>query len=563
MAVPLEQNLQREDNELKVHQKMTEEELIQAVEKYKRTSKLANLFPIIQKERYRVVLMCTMFCIIAFNYSFLRLFKDRIVYSVLDNTETKNWLKLLTFLVTQSLVIFSQNVSAASNFNVAFGKLIIYFASFLGINTAFIIATKYLPVQLNDTFSDLLFLSDSLSIRGLKVIYPLCIVINQYTYSCFYVLSEVIGSMMISFCFMTYINNNTTENQNKRFVRLLLFFSNISSLLAGVCYNAWLSIYENKPKKESDIFYFIFPAIAIFLYMVVLAMKKSLEKEFLNEIVVSASKGAPKSASSKKKKVGFKDSLYLMMNSKFLCAMCGMTFFYNVTSNMLETANSSGMAASASYYGKDKSFFATGFKSFDLMFTSLVTCIVMVTPISLLPDRIGIVAFAMVPLAISVFAAIIQLFFSVTNFPFTGYDNMWPFNTYNAAIKYPYAESLFGTAMQSLMKISKYAFFDIVKELIAMKIDPANRALFKGVFDGSITKLGKSMGSLYGILMLSTFESFDARYYFPITALIILIFSQFWYIAIRYINKSYTKAKNSGTYMDPDMSSDVSLTNKN
>lgn len=526
---------------------LTEEELVKAVEELRKSSTLGYFFPILKQERKRVTLMCVMFCTISFTYAFLRLFKDRVVYSVLDNTETKNWLKLLTFVVTQLLVIFSQNISAKTDFNNAFKVLTKYFALFLGVNTAFIIGSNY--VQPSDTFTDCLFIDDILTVRGLKVFYPLAIVLNQYTYSVFYVLAEVIGSMMVSFCFMTYVNNNTTESQNKRFVRVLLFFSNISSCLAGVFYNIWVNYYKSRPKKDSDIYYFIWPVAAILLYFFVLTVKSLLEKEFENKIVVST--GASKKTGSKKRKIGFKDSITLMVSSKFLYSMCGLAFFYNVSANLLETVNSSAMSATANFFDKEKSFYATGFKSFDLIFTSIASSLIIISPISLLPDRIGISYFAMVPLVISLVSASVLLAFGVVNLPLTGQENIGFLREFNFTEKYPFAEAVAGTMAQSCIKISKYAFYDIVKELIAMKIDPSVRPLFKGVFDGSITKFGKSIGSLYGIFMLYVFGSFDARYYFPITYLVMLLFCGIWFKCIRYLTGSYKKAKETGEFIDP------------
>ncbi|ELA42698.1 uncharacterized protein VICG_00013 [Vittaforma corneae ATCC 50505] len=240
--------------------------------------------------------------------------------------------------------------------------------------------------------------------------------------------------------------------------------------------------------------------------------------------------------------------------------MCAVAFFYNFSTNLLETANASGMSAAASYLDREKSFFATGFKSMDLICTSIATCIIIISPISLLPDKFGIAAFAAVPLTVSLCSSLVEFWFSITNFPATGSDNMWPFHWYNAVNKYPYEEAIAGTAIQSFMKVAKYAFFDIVKELVAMKIDPSIRPLFKGVFDGSITKLGKSIGSFYGIIMFAITGAQDSRYYFGVTTLVIVFFCSIWVLPIRYLSKSYSEAKKSGTYMDPGLSNpDIKL----
>lgn len=534
---------------------MTDQELAEAAQKYKRSSYVGYFFPILPCERKRLIIMVCMFSTISFTYTFLRLFKDRVVYSVLDNVETKNWLKILTFLATQFLVIVSQNISSRSNFNHAFRSLTMLFGGLLVINTIFMWFSDYL--QPDELFTDRLFVSNCLSVRGLKFLYPFVVIVNQYSFSCFYVLAEVIGSMMVSFCFMTYVNNNTSENQNKRFVKTLYFFSNISSYGAGILYKLWNKAYKTSPKADVDKFYVIFPFSVVILYAGVLSLKYILEKEFQNQIVVSS--GAPKKAGSKKGKIGFKDSLYLMFNSKFLMCMSGVSLFYNVSANLFDTANASGMAASAAYYNMDKSFYATDFKSIDSQVTSIATSLIIISPISSFPDIYGIASFAAVPLIITLVSTFILLFFSIVNFPLTGYDCMWPFQGLYFKTKFPNAESWFGTGIQSAIKISKYAFFDIVKEAISMKIDPSLRPIFKGVFDGSMAKFGKCAGSLYGILMSMIFDAFDNRYYFPITSLLMVFFCVLWGFAIRYLSKAYNEASESGTYIDPDMTEKINL----
>lgn len=543
----------------------TDKEAAESAEKYRKTSFIGYFFPILPKERKRVLMMIAMFCCISFTYTFLRIFKDRIVYSVLDNTETKHWLKLFCFLATQFLVIFSQNISSKSDFNTAFASLTLYFAGFLVLNTVAIFISQFLPIFGNDTFADSMFVSSSMGPRGLSFLYPLVLVFNFLPYSVFYVLAEVVGSLMVSFCFMTYLNNNTTENQNKRFVKVLYFFSNMFSFFSSLAARAWTNHYKNKPKADSDKFFYIFSLGAVALYLVVLLIKKVLEKELQNKIVISTT--APKKAGSKKKKLGFKDSLALMFNSKFLLYMSLLSCFYNISANFFDTANSSGMSASANFYSEDKSSYSTIFKSTDGICTSLLTCVIIISPLTFIPDTYGIGVFACIPLVISVLGALVQFVFTIINYPITGNDVVRPFNklsdyaVFSPEIEQakPRWESIAGTATQIAIKVSKYAFYDIIKEAISMKIDPELRPLFKGVFDGSIAKFGKSAGSMYGIIMYSIFESNDARFYFPITTIIILIFAAIWIYAIRYLSKAFNKAKEADTYIDPDLTSEIKL----
>ncbi len=178
---------------------------------------------------------------------------------------------------------------------------------------------------------------------------------------------------------------------------------------------------------------------------------------------------------------------------------------------------------------------------------------IIISPIASIPNKYGIAYFASIPLIFSFLSAIVRLFFALTNYPATGYNNMWPLDEYNSPRKYHLQEAIVSTTMQCLLSISKYAFFDIVKELVAMKIHYEIRPLYRGVYDGSITKFGSFSGSIYGIIMFMVTGAEDSRQYFLATSIIVTLICLIWILPIRYLSKSYKTAKESGTYMDPGL----------
>lgn len=534
---------------------MTPAEMVEAVNELKKKSLIAKLFPILPIERKRFTYFVVMFGIISFNYTFLRVYKDRVVNSVLDNIETKNWLKLFTFFATQIFVIVAQNISSKSDFNQAFTKLTTIFMACLIINAALMGFSEYL--QFHDLFTDSYFVCDQLSVRGLKFLYPFCLIINQIWYSLFYVLAEVIGSLMVSFCFMTYVNANTSEGQNKRFVKVLYFFSNLTSFCAAELSKKWNKYYKYRPKEEIDKYYYIFPCVVVGLYAFILFLKTKLEKELRTPIVVTGN--APKKAGSKKAKIGFKDSFYLMFNSKLLLCMSALSLFYNISSNLFDNSNAAAITAAASFRNEDKSRYASGFKELDTKCNAILTAIIIISPLSLIIDTQGIFWFSLAPLIIVFLSTFITLFFSTINLPITGNSIMWPLCLFEGHKRYPQAEAYFGTAIQIFIKVSKYAFYDIVKEAVSMKIEPDLRPIFKGVFDGSMSKFGKCLGSLYGILMSYINVCNDNRYYFPVTAAILFTFCANWYLAINYLNSSFNQAVKDNVYMNPDFEEKIKL----
>jgi len=356
---------------------------------------------------------------------------------------------------------------------------------------------------------------------------------------------------------MTYLNNNVCAGQCRRFVKTLYFFSNIAGYVAAKSYYYWSQYYKKQTREAADNYYLTFPILAVFIYAAILGLKSMLEKEFENKIVVSSN--TAKKSGSKKKSIGFQDSLYLMFNSKLLLCLSALSLFYNISANLFDSASSGGMAASASCLENEKSSYSAYYKTLDGQCTSIGTAIIILSPLSYLIDKYGVQIFAYVPLIIVLISTIVELGISTVNYPFTGQECMWPFNKFAATTTYATAESVISTFIQVGIKISKYAFFDVVKESFSMKIDPSLRPLFKGVFDGSMAKFGKCAGSIYGIIMAIFFDCVDNRYYFPITALVLIAFCIFWHYSIQYLNSSYKIALKANTFMDPDFKEKINL----
>lgn len=529
---------------------MSGPEFEQRLAEYKAKSTINRFFPILPEEHVAFLWLLAMLMMTALTYSFLRVFKDRVVNSVLDSSDSKNYLKLFTFVATQIFVINAQNLSSKYGFNTAYTKLTKLFIGLLVGNGVMMMLSRY--IQPRDLFTDSLFAADQLTVRGFKYLYPLFLILNQYTYSIFYIFGEVIGSIMVSFCFMTYVNNNTNASQNKRFIKSLLFFSNLASTAAGLGSLAWNEYYKDKPRENLDMYFLIFPVGVALFYVCILYCKKKLEVEFaLRRFNATA---APKKAGAKKAKIGFKDSFYLMFNSKLLMSMSALSLIYNTASNLFDNTNTSGMNATAKLLNENVSNYATKFKSFDAISSGLLTAAIVLTPLSLYIDTAGIFYFAMAPIAIIVLATFIMLFFSYVNLPLLPGKALWPFSPLtSSAYNFAVPESYFSTAIQIAIKVSKYAFYDIVKEAISMKIEPDLRPLFKGVFDGSMAKFGKCAGSLYGIIMSSIFPQGDARVYFLITATGLLLGFIFWTSSAKYLHASFMESNSANTYMNPDM----------
>lgn len=525
---------------------LTEEGLAKEAKELQKTF-IGNIIPVLPIEYSRFIVMAIAFFLIAFSYTFLRLYKDNVIYSVLEPS-AQNWLKLFTFLASllavgliQKLLVFYDMNKVFEIVTFAFGMLLLVMAGLIKFRE---------HVQFRVGWAEEMFVGNSAECRGINVLYVLALIFNHWVLSLFYILCEVIGSIMVSYLFLTYVNMHCTQDQNNRFVRILYIFSNVAGFLAAHLYKVWNSAMKKRRYEARESFYVYFTIGAVVLFGIILFLKKVLDRIFAKPIIISS--GKTKKVGKNKKSVSIMDGVYYAFVSKLLLAMCAMTLFYNISANLLTSIFTNSLAAAATLLGEDKSAFGAEYKSLEMRWTAALVIVVMLSPFSKLFEWFGAASSGGIPILISALGAISCTFFAIINFPALGSDNMRIASFGNDAKRSPMGEVYTNLVVSSAVKISKYAFFDIIKEAISMKINPEIRPLFKGVYDGVCGKLGKCAGSIYGLVMEMITKERDARYYAPVTCIIILLFCFFWTIAIYYLHVSFNNASKKDTYMSPD-----------
>jgi len=537
----------------------TEEELNQKAAEVGKAGILGGMFSILPVEAKRLIYLALMITVIAFTYSFMRVYKDRVIYSVLEPS-AQNWLKIFTFLASLLFVGIIQKLLAHYNSNIdkVFEVCSVMFIVLFTV-LAFALKFRYL-IPLDDLWAKRLFICNSATTRNINLLYMPVLMVNHIVLSIFYIVSEVVGSIMVSYLFFSYLNAHCTPDQNKRFVRPLLFVSNLAGFLGGQVYDWWSKHIASKSEYLDDVenYYFVFTLVAAGLFGINVVLKRILDRVFAQPIVATNST-VKKSKGKAKKSVSITDGVYYAVISKFLMAMCGITLFYNISTNLLTSIASNSYSAAAQVMGEDKSSFGTKYKSLDTRITAISVAIIMLTPISRMSKYFGIIGPSAVPVIITFFGILISTILAGINYPSLGNDNMAVMRIVEDLPKSPMLEVYCNLTISALMKISKYAFFDIAKEEISMKINPEIRPLFKGVYDGVCGKFGKCSGAIYGIIMDGITNVRDARYCVPVTFCIITVFCILWSISVVYLHRSFKSATAKGTYMSPDYFQGVTL----
>lgn len=538
-----DQTLINEQTPLNDHTLPTEDEI--ETEANGKTIRLA-------KAEYRMFFhLAGMFTLISFVYSFGRILKDAAVLSKQHQSSIFG-LKILILFLSVFVMGFIQKGLMKHPLTKIFNVILFTFAIIF-----ILLGVFFLPfsskIQLDFFWARDLFADGKYKIRGLDAYCPIVLIFNEYTSSLVYVSCEMFGSLILSYMFMTFTNSLTTPLQSSRFVPLLYVLSNVALLASGLIswgYNKLKGGWKYETAQYSYYGFFVFSGI---LVLIIWFLKYRLENYVVNKpifIKKSTKKKGPKP------KIGFMEGIVEMAKSKLLLNISMIVLFYAISTNLIESSYKSGLSAGAEYYGEEKSSYSTFFNSLEQVFVAIMVIIVLLSPFPKLIQKKGWVFVAIWSPIFTLLSAIMVFGLAFYNFPNNkNGDKNIIFTSFGAVGTEPYYkwENWLGAFSVGLMKIHKYAAFDITKEAISMQIDSGLRARYKGIFDGVFGKLGKSVGSFYGSIMTNLFNCRDIRKVGPIGGGLVIINCFIWFFSVFYLNRKYAESVKNNAPIDVDL----------
>ena len=142
----------------------------------------------------------------------------------------------------------------------------------------------------------------------------------------YYVLSEVLGSTLMSYTFMTYLNNNVTPNQMTRYLRAVYIGANISLLITSKLVKTVSNFAERNfvASKKHYVSAMVFWGISLVL-LITYWLKWLTEKEFQKSLY----QGEQDKPKMKKKKKATPETIMLTYQSSILFSMVVMSLGYN------------------------------------------------------------------------------------------------------------------------------------------------------------------------------------------------------------------------------------------
>lgn len=513
-----------------------------------RTGILTN-FRVAPCEYKRFALFGTMFGIIGFIYSFMRVLKDNYVMSRQEPICIL-YIKLFYIAPLSFLIVFGINYllvrrgvsSLFTIFSLGFMALFfllgttVIFEKQLAASTSF--AGGWLA-SIASTFDHIGFIKYFI----LTLVEPLATSV--------YVIAELWGSLILSYLFLSYMNEMCTEKQHSRFIPPLFIIANVSLFISAMVTTLFLRILEHLNEQQTVIFMGMIFFLEGLLVLGMLYCKYLLETKVITKPIFISDK--VKKTSAPKVTPGFKESLGIMRNSRFLLAMCTIVCFYSVVFNILETVYKNGVKKGADERNIERGKYSGRLNSYDQYLTSISVILLNLSSFSKWVDKRGWMLVAMIMPAVALFSSICILGLGSYNSA-ADEESFGIFNSmFGGASAFLALENYLGTFCIAMMKIFKYTAFDVTKERISMRIETRYRPKFKSIYDGIFNKFGKSMGAVYGIMLSSFITDIDFRGFSPMTSAIMAAFLCLWILCVLYLSRSFNKSIKNNDPIDIDL----------
>ena len=486
-------------------------------------SKLRRIFfPIHSYELKKAIPMGMIFFFILFNYTCLRNIKDSLIVTN-TGAEALSYLKL--FCVTPSAIVFMLLYTKASNilsnenlFYATLSPFIIFFGLF-----AFIIYPN------REWFHPTVETISALQAQFPSLHWPLAL-LGVWSYAVFYVLAELWGSALVSLSFWQFANQITRVSEAKRMYAFFGLMAQVSLLLAGF-FGEYFSNIKDKIAPGVDPWqvslHWLMSIVVVFgvatmliyrwIYKNVLTDKRFYDKPELPGVT----KG--------KKKAGLVQSLKTIFTSPYLGLIAMLVICYGISVNLIEGLWKSQLKLQ--YHNEnDYNTFMSNFT----IWTGLASIVMLIVGGNVLRVFRWVVAALATPV---VFVVGGVSFFLFIVFRKELADVLTTMGTNPVAVAV-----MLGAIIVIASKSTKYALFDLTKEMAYIPLDEEMKVKGKAVVDVVGGRLGKSGGAFIQVVLFSAVSSVigTKATYFQIVPYLFAIFvliCTLWILSVKALGK--------------------------
>ena len=466
--------------------------------------------------------MFIMFLCISFNYTILRDTKDTLVVTS-SGAETIPFLKV--WGVVPAAIIFMLVYAKLSNilskenlFYAAIAPFLVFFALFVYYFYPY--RESLHPTTSADYLQSIL----PVGLGGLVACY------RHWTFSLFYILSELWGSAVLSLMFWGFANDIMRVTEAKRFYTLLGLGANIALLISGPAIVYFSDIRATLPPDvdawQVTLNYLM--SMVVGAGVLIIAIYWWMNRNVLNDprFYDPTEEKKPKKA---KAKMGVFESFAYLAKSKYILSIAIVVIAYGICINLVEVTWKGQLKLqfpNANEYNAFMGKFST--------VTGAVTIVMMFIGGWVIRKKGWGFAAAVTPIVLFLTGA---GFFGFVIFR----DNLAGFIAALGTTPLMLAV-LFGMAQNIMSKSTKYSLFDPTKEMAYIPLDQESKVKGKAAIDVVGARLGKSGGSFIQQGLLLVFGTISAITPYVAVAMVVCIVA--WMFAVRSLSSQFNALTN-------------------
>ncbi|MDX1923716.1 MAG: Npt1/Npt2 family nucleotide transporter [Rickettsiaceae bacterium] len=485
------------------------------------------VWPIERKELSFFAPMALIMTCALYNFASLRAIKDSLIVSNIG-AESISFLKL--WLVLPSAIVFtllylnlSNNFRMDRVFYIITGGFLIFFSFFC----FFLLPGKAY------------FHPNPETIENLATLYPnfkwFFKIAGHWTFAIMYIFSELWSVVIINLMFWQFANHVVDEKKAQRFYPLFGLVGNFGLIIAG---NAM--IYFASVKHVPSFFFFdsvdedaIVPDVGLRLSIISVifsGMVMMLLMLFLNKTVIKKTADFKKNVTSTKTKLSLRESISLIISSRYVGYITAIIICYGLAINVLEGP---WKAKIKELYPSQEEYMA--FMGHFNIWMGISCVAFMLIGSNILRIFSWRFSALFTPLVIGVTGVMFFAFVIIARF--WGVGEIYWINPLAAAV-------IVGAVQNILSKSTKYSLFDSTKEMAYIPLSVELKTKGKAAAEVVGAKFGKSLGAIIQSSMFTFLPNSDFSDLTPILLSIFLVVIIFWIFNVLLLSTSYEKISN-------------------
>ncbi|CAN0858488.1 Plastidic ATP/ADP-transporter [Linum grandiflorum] len=461
----------------------------------------------------KIIPLGLMFFCILFNYTILRDTKDVLVVTAQGSSAEiipflKTWVNLP--MAIGFMLLYTKLANVLSK-QALFYTVILPFIAFFG-------AFGFVLYPLSNYLHPHAFADKLLNVLGPRFLGPLAIM-RIWTFSLFYVMAELWGSVVVSVLFWGFANQITTVDEAKKFYPLFGLGANIALIFSGRTVKYFSNLRKNLGPGVDGWAVSLKGMMSI---VVVMGGAICFLYWWVNRSVALPTRSKKK---KEKPKMGTMESLKFLISSRYIRDLATLVVAYGISINLVEVTWKSKLKAQFPSPNEYSAFMgdfstATGIATFTMMLVS-----------QYIFDKYGWGAAAKITPTVLLLTGV--GFFSLLLFGAPLTPTLMQFGMT------PLLAAVYVGALQNIFsKSAKYSLFDPCKEMAYIPLDEETKIKGKAAIDVVCNPLGKSGGALIQQFMILTFGSLaNSTPYLGVTLLGIVIA---WLAAARSLDGQFT-----------------------